>query len=133
MIINKLCPCGSNRNFNDCCELIINSKREAITCQELMRSRYIAFTMANVEYLMRSHHSTTRPIKEQQRIKKWAQSVQWLGLVILNSEKGEVDDTIGYVEFRALYLEDGQMQEIHERSLFKRENHQWVYVSGVHY
>jgi SEC-C motif-containing protein len=89
--------------------------------------------MANVEYLMRSHHSTTRPIKEQQRIKKWAQSVQWLGLVILNSEKGEVDDTIGYVEFRALYLEDGQMQEIHERSLFKRENHQWVYVSGVHY
>ncbi|HAH22389.1 MAG TPA: Sec-C motif domain protein [Prolixibacteraceae bacterium] len=132
-MINKLCPCGSNRNFNDCCELIINSKREAITCQELMRSRYIAFTMANVEYLMRSHHSTTRPIKEQQRIKKWAQSVQWLGLVILNSEKGEVDDTIGYVEFRALYLEDGQMQEIHERSLFKRENHQWVYVSGVHY
>lgn len=131
--MNKLCPCGSNRNFNDCCELIINSKREASTCQELMRSRYVAFTMANVDYLMRSHHSATRQVKDQQRIKKWAQSVQWMGLVILNTQDGEVDDTIGYVEFRAFYLENGLMQEIHERSLFKRENLKWVYVSGVYY
>jgi SEC-C motif-containing protein len=131
--MNKLCPCGSNCNFNDCCELIINAKKEASTCEELMRSRYTAFTMANVDYLMRSHHSETRPIKEQHQIKRWAQSVQWMGLVILNTQGGDANDEIGYVEFKALYLEDGQMQQIHEKSLFKRENHQWRYVSGVHY
>lgn len=98
-----------------------------------MRSRYVAFTMANADYLMRSHHSRTRPVKERQRIKKWAESVQWMGLVIVNTQSGEVSDTIGYVEFKAMYLEDGQMQEIHEKSLFERENQRWVYVSGVHF
>jgi len=25
------------------------------------------------------------------------------------------------------------MQQIHEKSLFERENRKWVYVSGVHF
>ena len=133
LAMNKFCPCGSTRPFHECCELIINGKKEAATCEELMRSRYVAFTMANVDYLMRSHHSETRQIKEIRSIKKWAESVQWMGLVILNTQAGEVNDEIGYVEFRALYLEAGQLQQIHEKSLFKRENHKWVYGSGVHF
>ena len=53
--------------------------------------------------------------------------------MILNTQDGEVTDDTGYVEFRAMYMEDGQMQQIHEKSLFKRENQKWVYVSGVHF
>ena len=131
--MNNLCPCGSNLSYQACCELIINAKRQAATCEELMRSRYTAFTTANVEYLVCSHHSKTRQPKEIRSIKKWAESVQWMGLVILNTQVGEVNDDIGYVEFRALYIEEGQMQQIHEKSLFKRENQKWVYVSGVHF
>ena len=133
MTMNKLCPCGSNRPFHECCDLIISAKREAATCQELMRSRYVAFTLANVDYLMRSHHSETRPVGKKNSIRKWAQSVQWMGLVILNTQGVDACDTIGYVEFKALYLKDGKMQQIHEKSLFKREDQRWVYVSGVHY
>ena len=131
--MSKLCPCGSTRPYSDCCESIINEKKDAITCEELMRSRYVAFTIANVDYLMRSHHAKTRPIKEIRSIRKWAESVEWMGLVILNTEAGKANDDIGYVEFRALYLEAGVMQQIHEKSLFKRENHKWVYVSGEHF
>lgn len=131
--MDKLCPCGSQHTYQQCCELIISSQREASTCQELMRSRYAAFTMANVDNLMRSHHSRTRPIRERQRIRQWAQSVQWMGLVILSTQSGEATDIEGYVEFRALYMEEGQMKEIHEKSLFQRENQHWVYVSGVHF
>jgi len=80
-----------------------------------------------------SHHSKTRPVKERKSIQKWASSVQWMGLVIINTESGEVTDTIGYVEFRAMYMDNGLMQEIHEKSLFERENQSWVYVSGVHF
>ncbi|MBC8004751.1 MAG: Sec-C motif domain protein [Verrucomicrobia bacterium] len=98
-----------------------------------MRSRYVAFTMADVDYLLRSHHSSTRPVKDRKQIKKWAESVQWMGLTILSTKDGSVNDDTGYVEFRALYLEDGQMQQIHENSLFKRENNRWFYVSGVHF
>ena len=131
--MNKLCPCGSNRPYLECCEPVISSKREAATCEELMRSRYTAFTTANGDYLMRSHHSETRRVKEVAHIKKWAASVQWMGLVILNTQNGEVKDETGYVEFRALFMEGGEMQQIHEKSLFKRENGRWVYVSGIHF
>jgi SEC-C motif-containing protein len=131
--MNKPCPCGMPLSYSECCELIISGKREAATCLELMRSRYVAFTTANVDYLMQSHHSDTRPLKERKQIKKWAESVQWMGLVILNTQGGEITDNTGYVEFRALYLEEGKMQEIHEKSLFKRENQKWVYVSGIYY
>lgn len=125
------CPCGSGRSFATCCEPIIKGKTDATTAQELMRSRYVAFTLANVDYLMRSHHSSTRPIKERKSIERWAKSVKWIGLTVLNTQAGEANDTIGYVEFKALYLEDGKLQQIHERSLFERENEKWVYVSGV--
>jgi SEC-C motif domain protein len=131
--MKKLCPCGSGQTYDECCGSIISSEKVAATCQELMRSRYTAFTMANIDYLMQSHYSCTRQVKERKNIQKWARSVQWMGLVILNSQAGEVKDDIGYVEFRALYLESGKMQQIHEKSLFKRENQKWVYVSGEHF
>lgn len=132
-MVNKTCTCGSSLPFHECCEPIILGKREAATCLELMRSRYVAFTMANIDYLLRSHHASTRPIKERKQIKKWAESVKWMGLSILSTKDGSANDDTGCVEFRALFLEEGQMQQIHENSLFKRENNRWFYVSGVYY
>jgi SEC-C motif domain protein len=131
--MNDLCSCGLNKATDGCCESILTGKRDAETAEELMRSRYVAFTKADVNYLMRSHHSKTRPIKDRKNIERWAKSVQWMGLVILSNEAGKETDNQGMVEFRAIYLENGKLQEIHEKSLFEREDGKWVYTSGVHY
>jgi SEC-C motif-containing protein len=130
--MQNLCPCGSSLSYTACCEPIISGRKDAVTAQELMRSRYSAFTQANVDYLMRSHSAKTRPIKEHTSIEKWAKSVVWMGMTVIQTQAGEVDDEIGYVEFKALYLENGTPEQIHEKSLFQRENGKWVYVSGVH-
>jgi len=130
--MHNLCPCGSGLSYTVCCEPIISGKKDAVTAQELMRSRYTAFTKANVDYLMRSHSAKTRPVKESKSIEKWAKSVVWMGLTIIQTQAGEARDETGYVEFKALYLENMKPQQIHERSLFQRENGKWVYVSGVH-
>jgi len=130
--MQNLCPCGSSLSFSVCCEPIISGKKDAVTAQELMRSRYTAFTKANVDHLMRSHSAKTRPVKESKSIEKWAKSVVWMGLTIIQTQAGEARDETGYVEFKALYLENGKPQQIHEKSLFQRENGKWVYVSGVH-
>jgi SEC-C motif domain protein len=130
--MQNLCPCSSSLSYTACCEPIISGRKDAVTAQELMRSRYSAFTQANVDYLMRSHSAKTRPIKERKSIEKWGKSVVWMGLTIIQTQAGEVDDEIGYVEFKALYLENGKPEQIHEKSLFQRENGKWVYVSGVH-
>lgn len=128
--MNTLCPCGSNHPFHQCCAPIIAGSNNAETAEALMRSRYTAFTKADVDYLMRSHHSRTRPTRQRKSIRQWAQSVQWMGLVVLKSEAGQPADQTGIVEFRALYMENGQMQQIHERSSFEREQGKWVYVVG---
>ena len=131
--MQNLCPCGSGQVFANCCEAIISGKKDALTAQELMCSRYTAFAQANIDYLMRSHSIKTRSIKERKSIEKWAKSVNWMGLTIINTQDGEATDEIGYVEFKALYLENGKPEQIHEKSLFLRENGKWVYVSGVHF
>ncbi len=126
------CPCGSLKPYQQCCQPIISGSESALCAEALMRSRYTAFTLADVDYLMRSHHSRTRPVKERKSILNWAKSVQWMGLTVLNTSAGQNGDTTGIVEFRALFLENGQLQEIHERSVFELEKGKWVYVSGEH-
>ena len=81
---------------------------------------------------MRSHSVKTRPVKDRKSIEKWAKSVNWMGLAILETQAGEASDEIGTVEFKTTYLENGKLQQIHEKSLFHRENGKWVYISGVH-
>jgi SEC-C motif-containing protein len=130
--MQNMCPCGSGLSYLACCEPIISGRNEAVTAQALMRSRYVAFTLANVDYLMRSHSAKTRPVKDRKNIEKWAKSVTWMGLSILDTQAGDASDEIGTVEFKATYLENGKLQQIHEKSLFHRENGKWVYVSGVH-
>ena len=131
--MQNLCPCGSGLSYSACCEPIISGRNEAVTAQALMRSRYVAFTCANADYLMRSHSAKTRPVKDRKNIEKWAKSVTWMGLTILETQAGESSDEIGTVEFKATYLENGKPQQIHEKSLFRRENGKWVYVSGEHF
>ena len=130
--MQTLCPCGSKKESTECCISIINGFNEAKTAEALMRSRYVAFTQANIDYLMRSHHSKTRPIKDKKNIQKWAGSVLWTGLQVLSTKAGSENDETGFVEFKALYVEDGKLQQIHENSFFQKENGKWLYVSGEH-
>ena len=124
------CPCSSGNSYNDCCQPFLENKQNAPTALQLMRSRYTAFTQANINYLMKTHHISTRPIKEKSDIENWAKSVKWMGLTIINSDKGQTNDNEGMVEFKALFMENGQLQAIHEKSLFRKEKGIWHYVSG---
>ena len=130
--MTTLCPCGSNKEPNNCCQPIINGLKDAETAEQLMRSRYTAFAQANVNYLMKSHHTLTRNIKDKKDIKRWAQSVKWMGLTIIRTEKGKKEDDTGMVEFKAVFIENGQLSHIHEASIFEKENGKWVYKNGNH-
>lgn len=127
------CNCGTNQLYSHCCQPYIEGGKHAPTAEALMRSRYTAFTRANIEYLMKTHHESTRPIKDKLAILNWTKSVQWMGLTILTRHKGTLNDTEGMVEFKALYIEAGQLQAIHEKSLFRKEKGMWYYVSGHHF
>lgn len=114
------CYCGKDKPYKSCCGKIHKNIHKAKTSEDLMRSRYSAFVIGDGDYLMESHHSSTRPIQDKEAIVDWANSVRWLKL-----EMVEVLEDV--VEFKAHYYESGD-QFIHERSKFVKENGHWVYL-----
>ena len=122
------CPCGSNKSYVDCCELAHKDLSKVKTAEQLMRSRYSAFVFANGNYLMDSHHSSTRPIKERKSIEAWAKSVSWIRLEILDRKKGGTNDQKGTLTFNAYFFENGKVDVIHEKSDFVKENGLWMYL-----
>lgn len=118
------CPCNPNKKYSDCCQKAHQNINSVSSAEVLMRSRYSAFVLANIEYLQKSHHTSTRPSKPEKReIEKWTKSVNWLKLEVLNS----TEDT---VEFKAFFMENGAVNIIHENSKFCKENGIWVYLGA---
>ena len=48
------CPCCSSKEYDDCCSKFISGAAVPTTPEELMRSRYTAFTKANVDYIFKT-------------------------------------------------------------------------------
>lgn len=123
MIENK-CYCGSDKNFQNCCEPIIKGIQKAPTAESLMRSRYSAYATHQVDYLLESTHISERNYYSRSEILLWATSNQWLQLEILKS-------TETTVEFKVYFLDSKLQKQIHhEFSTFKLENGSWFYVDG---
>jgi len=125
------CNCGSGNLYGDCCAIAHKNIEMVTSAEQLMRSRYTAYVLGDIEYLMKSHHSSTCPVKEKKEILKWAKSVKWLRLEVLKTSNGEVGDVEGVVEFKAYFQENGVEEVIHENSKFNRENNHWVYLGEV--
>ena len=116
------CPCNSAKNYSDCCKKAHQNINSVTSAEQLMRSRYSAFVFANIEYLQKSHHSSTRPSKREKReLEQWTTSVNWLKLEVINT----TEDT---VEFKAFFMQNGTIEVIHENSKFCKENNHWVYL-----
>ena len=119
------CPCDSSKLYSDCCKKAHQDIASVTTAEQLMRSRYSAFVIANIDYLQKSHHTTTRPSKfEKKEILAWTKSVEWVKLDVLQS-------TENTVTFKAFFYENGSLNCIHENSLFEKENGYWVYKSAL--
>ncbi|WP_298532435.1 YchJ family metal-binding protein [uncultured Algibacter sp.] len=122
------CYCGNLKDYVNCCEKIHKDLTNAITAEQLMRSRYSAFVLANGDFLMKSHHSKTRPTSEKKAIVAWAKSVNWIKLEIIDTTMGLENDTNGTVTFNAYFYQHGKVDVIHEKSAFKKENKHWKYL-----
>jgi len=121
------CPCGSGRPLSECCEPLIDHHAEAESAEALMRSRYTAYTLGRSDYLLESWHPATRPT---QLDLDYATPPEWLGLTILHTDKGGVDNDGGVVEFTARLKIDGQLETMHEVSRFIRHQGRWHYLDG---
>lgn len=129
--MTKDCACGAGAAFAQCCGRYIDGWAGAPTPEALMRSRYTAYTLATpaaIEYLVATHHPSTREPRLAESIAAGARALDgWTGLRVLESS---VDGDRGVVEFVASFRQQGRPGTLHERSRFVREQGRWLYVDG---
>jgi SEC-C motif domain protein len=125
------CPCGSNSEFSVCCEAFLTMTAKPQTAEQLMRSRYTAYTLANIDYIRRTLDPEHLESFDESGTLSWAQNSKWLGLTIHSTEQGTSDDSKGVVVFTASYEQNGQRQDHHERAYFRKNNSgTWFFVDG---
>jgi SEC-C motif-containing protein len=123
---SKACPCQSGKSYSACCALLHNHTLIAETAEQLMRSRYSAFVMANIDYLIATLHTTQRRSEDRMQLQQTIDETQWLGLQIIDHHQHQNQ---AEVEFIAFY-QGSPIGQLHERSRFVKEDNQWFYVDG---
>ena len=121
----QLCPCQSGKSFEHCCQPSLEHTSDATTAEALMRSRYTAFALSDEDYLRYSWHPDTCPATIHLN-----KEVTWIGLKIIRTAAGNIDDNNGEVEFIARSKSNGKASRLHENSRFRRFQHRWVYIDG---
>jgi SEC-C motif-containing protein len=129
---NLPCPCRSEEPdplpYTACCQPWhdglaggIDSGVHAPTPETLMRSRYSAYALGLIEYLLATWYPETAPGELE------LQPIKWVGLEVKSAE--EAGDA-GVVEFIARFKVNGKAQRMHEISRFLRTGGRWYYIDG---
>jgi len=122
------CPCGRTTpkgqalSLDTCCGPC-HAKQNAPDAESLMRSRYSAFVLGDVPYLLATWHSSQRPAELTLEA-----GAKWLGLQI--KQHRTTGEHSAEVEFVARFRVGGKAVRQHERSRFVREGARWFYVDG---
>ncbi len=113
----KNCYCDSNLLFEACCQPLLAGKEKAKSALALMRSRYTAFVMGNLEYLKMTMN---KPFSDDHLY-----PYQWIKLEIV----GQSD--LFHVEFKAFYIYRHKLRVLHEKSSFILTDGNWLYLDGI--
>lgn len=127
----KLCPCGSQKPYANCCDRYISGAKPAPIAEALMRSRYTAYTLGNVDYIMATWAAETRNNIDVKSLTKTCQETQYLGLKIISKNAGTRKQSKGQVEFEVSFKSFGKTQIHCETSNFIKIANQWYYLDGI--
>lgn len=123
------CPCRSPadaRPLDACCGRYHAGPLHlrAPDAEALMRSRYSAFVLDRLEYLLATWHASTRP----ESIEPNSPNLKWLGLEVRRHDP--IDAGHATVEFVARRKQGGRAERLHEVSRFVCEAGRWLYLDG---
>lgn len=121
------CPCGSGQNLSGCCARYHNGNLPN-SAEELMRSRYSAYVLGLVDYLV----SSTLPVQQTQldraAISAWSSQSQWLGLEVQSQQMLSAEPAHAWVSFIARWQDQDGKHAQQERSAFVQINQRWYFL-----
>jgi len=122
------CPCHSGKAYKECCGPY-HAGTPAPTAAALMRSRYAAYALKLVDYVI----ATTHPDNPEQPLDRaglleFCEHTEFAGLEILDFQEGAALST---VTFRPR-LKQGDKELVYiEKSLFEKVDGKWLYKDFV--
>jgi len=122
------CPCGAGISFAACCGRYLSGEDIPSLPELLMRSRYTAYSMANVDYIEQTMRGKALVGFDKEAARSWAKHVTWISLQVLDTTIAHA--SCGFVEFIATYMDGNVKRVIHERSEFHFDAGRWFYVDG---
>lgn len=94
-----------------------------------MRSRYTAYTKANIDYIAATMHGAAIKNFDFNSAHEFATKTKWIGLKILDS--GINSDNTEFVKFQAKYKINGKLEKMIEHSLFEKIDNKWYYTDNI--
>ncbi|AGI31336.1 TPA: YchJ family protein [Mannheimia haemolytica] len=121
------CPCQTGKRYAECCQPFHLKQTFASTAEQLMRSRYSAYTLVNIPYIVETTVPSQQKLLDQTAMKEWAENTKWVGLSVLN-HLPSLSRIHSQVEFKAFFDTDEGIQGHHETSLFVQIDERWFFV-----
>jgi len=123
------CPCGSGKLYTNCCKPYIKGKENAPTPEALMRARYTAYVLHEIDFII----DTCKDKEKIDRgsVENWSNNSIWLRFQIISSDVEMGPDIVKRkVEFKAEY-EQGKLKYVyHEIAYFEKKEERWLYSDG---
>ena len=124
------CPCCSGKPYIGCCAPLINGNKRALTPEALLRSRYTAYTQANIDYIEKTMRGSAAKTFDKQEAEAWARSLQWEKLEVIDAPAVKPGKTRGLVKFTAHYKTKNNPQTLEETSEFRLKKGRWYYTNS---
>jgi SEC-C motif-containing protein len=129
--VNEKCPCGSGDKYKKCCQKFHKGALPK-TALLLMKSRYSAYAVGNVEYIIKTTDKNNSDYKEDSKL--WAKEIesfctntQFLSLNIIDFIDGDAE---AYVTFKANLKIAKDDASFVEKSRFLKHDGRWYYHSA---
>ena len=120
------CRCGSGQLLSECCGLL-HAGRHAQSAEQLMRSRYSAYVLGNIDYVVNTTVPMQQALLDVPAISAWSTQNQWQGLTI-NRVLAKVKSRHAQVEFTAAFTDAQGVQMHRELSGFVCIVSQWYFL-----
>lgn len=129
---DRPCPCGQERTYTGCCGRFHRGEAWPESPTELMRSRYTAFAVGEIPYLISTLEPSKRAGVVEKDLREWSNGSEWLGLRVIDTEGGGAEEDEGTVEFEAHYRVKDSGEEVHHHELatFRRREGRWFFHDG---
>lgn len=127
---NDWCPCDSGKKYKKCCRPYLDGKRHPPTPETVVRGRFTAYTLRNIDFLIETTHPESSHFGENEQ--RWRAELAaycfrnfFSKLEILSAEDDKVSYKVHLIQFG---IEDHRYIE---HATFKQEDGKWSYYDSV--